>query len=87
MAMERGSKWARYWPWPPLSRGDIIAAIVCFVFIGALLFGLAVFPNFGRNNPNAGLGPDWDCSRLPHTEPVCVKRVPDDPTSAAKPTN
>jgi hypothetical protein len=26
-----------------------------------------------------GFGPDWDCTAVPHTEPVCVKRVPVNP--------
>jgi hypothetical protein len=58
-----------------LRRGDIIAGVLCFIVVVGFLLACVrypYFPFFGQT----GFGPDWDCSRLPETEPVCIKRVP-----------
>lgn len=69
------------WPWAFLSARDMIGIAICLVFVIGVLFAsvwrpyLMGLPFFG----STGFGPDWECSRPPNTEPVCVKRIPPRP--------
>ncbi len=64
------------WPWLPPSKGDIATIILAVLFASLIVvFTLVSPPNYARIW-NHGLGPEWDCSYLPETEPVCIKKPP-----------
>lgn len=71
-------KAANWWPWLPPSRGDIIALAIGVALTIVLLYSLIVpRPYFLWIwwNANRGFGPEWDCSYVPQSEPICIKRV------------
>jgi hypothetical protein len=74
------------WPWLPPSRGDIAAIALLIAICVALTFGFIKFKGWPFPNPNAGLGPDWDCS-LVGKGTVCIKQVPTGPAAKAAPSN
>ena len=61
----------RLGPWVP-SRGEVLGLLFALVVIGLALFVLVQYPNF---RTATGFGPDWDCTRIPNGDPICVKKV------------
>jgi hypothetical protein len=59
------------WPWP-LPR---LAEVLGIAFAIAIICVLAVLGIGRQQTPNAGFGPDWDCTPVPKGEPVCVKKI------------
>ncbi len=74
------------WPWLPPSGGDLVAIIMSAALLAAVLIGLFKAPNLG-GSPNAGFGPDWDCTVVPKGEPICIKRPPTSSANKAAPSN
>jgi hypothetical protein len=50
-----------------------ILVVVIVVGMGAVALRYQLFP---RLNPNAGFGPDWDCTMQAKGDPVCIKKRP-----------
>jgi len=57
---------------PDVARFDA-ETFLPIVLLAAFLLAASVSVGF-RNN--FGLGSGWDCSHLPETDPVCVKKPP-----------
>jgi hypothetical protein len=72
------TKWPfpKWWPWLPPGPGDIIAIAIGIGLAVALLLSIIVSPHFWRTSPNSnsGFGPEWNCTYVPQSEPVCTKR-------------
>jgi hypothetical protein len=54
-------------------RRDILAIVFFAALLLAVAFSEVFSNNFGFRN-NFGFQSGWDCSHLPETEPVCVKK-------------
>jgi hypothetical protein len=52
-----------------LQRGDILAAFLALVILGALLV-----VSTGWVTLNDGFGPDWNCTHPGSGDPVCIKK-------------
>jgi hypothetical protein len=63
-----------------------LAIVVGIALVAALLVALTKFPMLGFRS-DLGFGPDWDCTAIPHTEPVCVKKVPVNPAGSTAPAD
>lgn len=50
-----------------------ILIVVIVVGMGAAALRYSLVP---RLNPNAGFGPDWDCTMQAKGDPVCIKKLP-----------
>ncbi len=77
------------WPWFPPNRGDVIGIVLGIVVAVAFIVGVVKFPWWSAwfFASNAGFGPDWVCTPTPQSEPVCIKKVPTDPTNRTTPSN
>jgi hypothetical protein len=65
------------WPWPPRSRGEILAILIGAIFVVMVLVAMVKFPMYGRQE-NASFGPEWDCAAdVPYGG--CVKRTAPSP--------
>jgi hypothetical protein len=62
------------WPRPLPSRGEMLAILAGVVFLVIVLVAMVEFPTLGRPT-NAGFGPDWECTSVPHSEQVCVRKA------------
>jgi hypothetical protein len=70
------------WPFPPITRSDVIGGVI----IGAVIAALAVVYVVLAAPPwpvktNWGFGPDWDCVSNGKGEPVCIKKPPTVPSA------
>jgi hypothetical protein len=63
-----------------------LAIVVGIALVAALLVSITQFPMLGFHS-RLGFGPDWDCTAIPHTEPVCVKKVPVNPPKNGPPAD
>ncbi len=59
--------------WLALNRGEFRAIVLGVALVAGFLVIAIVSRGFfiGRS---AGFGPEWDCTRVPNSEPVCVKK-------------
>jgi hypothetical protein len=64
----------RHWFWHTLGRGDVLGAAFVLVLLVVLAFLAVAFPT-GVRRTNAGFGPEWECTLVPNSEPICVKRI------------
>ena len=61
------------WPWPPPSRGEMLAILIGVVLLVIVFVAFAKFPIHGRW-PAAGFGPEWDCATdVPYGG--CIKKI------------
>jgi hypothetical protein len=60
-------------PWKSDLDVKTILIVVIVVGMGAVALRYQLFP---RLNPNAGFGPDWDCTMQAKGDPVCIKKRP-----------
>jgi hypothetical protein len=49
----------------------LLAAFILAIFAAAVIY----YPIFPRLNPNAGFGPEWDCTMQAKGDPVCIKKL------------
>jgi hypothetical protein len=75
----------RYWPWLPPGRAELVAIALGIALLAAVLFAMLKLPNFGSSSH--GFGPDWDCTAVPNSEAVCVKRPVSKPSNSAAPAD
>jgi hypothetical protein len=73
LAMRNPEREQMKWRWLPPSKGDLAAIILAVLFASLAVFTLVRPPNYGRMWHH-GFGPEWDCSYLPESEPVCIKK-------------
>lgn len=66
------------WPWTAMSRRDLVASIISIIVGIGVLTAMAVLPHFPQKSGDS-FWADWECTSLPETEPVCVKRIPHKP--------
>jgi hypothetical protein len=52
-----------------------LGAAFVLVLLCVLAFLAVAFPTGVRQTTNAGFGPEWDCTLVPHGDPICVKRI------------
>jgi len=57
--------------WPYLSRSDMAGIVFMAVVLAAAAFALLFFPQ--RADQNFGFGPEWQCVRMEHGDPICVR--------------
>jgi len=57
--------------WPYLRRGDMAGIVFMAVVLAAAAFALLFFPQ--RADQNFGFGPEWQCVRMEHGDPICVR--------------
>lgn len=50
----------------------LLLAFILGIFVAAVIY----YPVFRRLNPNAGFGPEWDCTMQAKGGGVCIKKVP-----------
>ncbi|AZO08922.1 MULTISPECIES: hypothetical protein [unclassified Mesorhizobium] len=62
--------------WPYLRRGDIAGIVFMAIVLAGILFVLLFFPQRGQQN--FGFGPEWQCTRIEHGDPICVRLVEKD---------
>lgn len=72
--MKLTRKAAKRWPWLPPSRGDVIAIALGVLVLIVVLYSSVVGLSYFWLAPNRGFGPEWRCSYVPLSEPVCIKR-------------
>ncbi len=60
--------------WLALNR-DEFRAILLAIALVALLLVVAIWSRGFFVGSNAGFGPDWECTQMPRSEPVCVKKA------------
>lgn len=59
------------------SRGDVIVIASVAMLAVAFLIALTKFPGLGFGpRGNAGFGPGWQCTAIPESDQVCIKKVP-----------
>jgi hypothetical protein len=77
------------WPWLPPSRDVVLAIAVGIVIVSALSVAVIKFPQlgWGLQGGYTGFDPDWDCTPIPRSQPVCIKRVPAAPPNRATKSN
>jgi hypothetical protein len=51
-----------------------LGAAFVLVLLVVLAFLAVAFPT-GVRRTNAGFGPEWECTLVPNSEPICVKRI------------
>ena len=75
---DRIERMKRIWPWPPLTRRDILGAVVVSVLLATLLLLSAIFPaDYFMQKINYGFGPGWDCVNPGKPSALsCIKRLP-----------
>jgi hypothetical protein len=79
MLKGEGMRWLwRYWPWLPPSGAELVAIAIGIGLLAAVLLAMLKLPNFGSSSH--GFGPDWECTAVPNSEAVCVKRLPARPS-------
>jgi hypothetical protein len=64
-------KWVRWTP-ELVTNVKTILIVVIVVGMGAAVVRYQMVP---RLNPNAGFGPDWDCTMQAKGDPVCIKKL------------
>ena len=62
------------WPWDFPRRSEVLrwrfaSRLALFIFFYFKLHPLAQTPRFG-------FGPHWECTDVPKSEPICIKRPP-----------
>jgi hypothetical protein len=64
----------KFLQWTP-DRNARLGTLLALIVVLAI-FGVAMIysPDFQRRNANAGFGPDWDCTRQPKGDPICIKK-------------
>jgi hypothetical protein len=69
-----GMNWLR---WNPDLAGNFKTLLLVVLIVGGLAVTLVYYPIFPlpRLNPNAGFGPDWDCTAQVKGDPVCIKKL------------
>jgi hypothetical protein len=73
-AMIQKMNWLR---WNPDLRGNLKAILLVAIIVSAFAAIVIYYPIFPRkNNPQAGFGPEWDCTAQLSGEPTCIKKRP-----------
>jgi hypothetical protein len=63
-----------------------LAIVVGIALVAALLVSITQFPMLGFHS-RLGFGPNWDCTSIPDSESVCVKKVPVNPPKNGPPAD
>ncbi len=62
-------KWPQWYP----TRADVIGVLFVVALLGVVAVAAIKGPQQRTNN--AGFGPDWDCTAVPNSEPICIKKI------------
>jgi hypothetical protein len=62
--------------WNPDLAGNVKALLLVAFILGAFAAIVIYYPILPRLNPNAGFGPDWDCTMQAKGDPVCIRKLP-----------
>jgi hypothetical protein len=60
--------------WRLLTWKNIAGLLVTAMIVGTLVCLFVVYPG-GIRGRNFGFGPEWSCTYIPNSDPVCVKKT------------